>query len=346
MRRLTLIVVIIVVLTVPVSASELTAPTVPESAEKYMPSDPQTLGQGLFEVLKEALGQLRPDLKEASRVCLGMMAACMILCIAESIPGASSRVIHLTGAVVISLTVMNSLHSMIHLGAQTVTDISEYGKLLLPVMTGALAAQGGITVSAALYAGTIAFDSLLSGLITHILIPVIYVFLALVICCAALEEELLHKIRDVVKSAAVWILKTVLYVFTGYIGLTGVISGSTDAAALKAAKLTISGVVPVVGGILSDASEAVLVGAGVMKNAAGLYGMFAILAIWLGPFLKIGAHYLMLKMTGILCGVFSGKTITGLIQDFSASMGLLLAMTGTVCLMLMISMVCFLKGVG
>ena len=116
--------------------------------------------------------------------------------------------------------------------------------------------------------------------------------------------------------------------------------------ALKAAKMTISGVVPVVGGILSDASEAVLVGAGTVKNAAGLYGMFAIIAIWVGPFVKIGVHYLMLKGTGILCAVFSDKQFTELVQDISPAMGMLLAMTGTVCLMLMISMVCFMKGMG
>ena len=35
-----------------------------------------------------------------------------------------------------------------------------------------------------------------------------------------------------------------------------------------------------------------------------------------------------------------------MIQDFSAAMGLLLAMTGTVSLLLMVSTVCFLKGAG
>ena len=129
-------------------------------------------------------------------------------------------------------------------------------------------------------------------------------------------------------------------------GITGVISGTTDAATLKAAKLTISGVVPVVGGILSDASEAVLVSAGLVRNAAGIYGIFAILAIFLTPFLRIGCHYLLLKLTGTLCAVFGVKRCTDLIGDFTTAMGLLLAMTGSVCLLQLISTVCFLRGVG
>ena len=157
---------------------------------------------------------------------------------------------------------------------------------------------------------------------------------------------MLKKFRDAVKWAMTWLLKIILYTFTGYISITGVVSGTTDAATLKAAKLTISGVVPVVGSILSDASEAVLVSAGTVKNAVGIYGLLAILAVWIGPFLRIGAHYLVLKALGIMCSVFEVKSVTELIGDFSTAMGLLLAMTGAVCLMLIISTICFMKGAG
>jgi len=142
-----------------------------------------------------------------------------------------------------------------------------------------------------------------------------------------------------------WSLKIVLYVFSAYMSITGVVSGSVDAASMKATKIAISGAVPVVGGILSDASEAVLVGAGVMKSAAGVYGLLAILAVWIGPFVQIGCQYLLLKATAAVCGVIGTKETTGLISDFTGAMGLLLAMTGTVCLLLLISTVCFMKGI-
>ena len=96
---------------------------------------------------------------------------------------------------------------------------------------------------------------------------------------------------------------------------------------------------------MSDASEAVLVGAAAVKNAAGIYGILAIACIFLGPFLKIGIHYLLLKLTAAVCGIFAQKQTTDLIVDFSSAMGFLLAMTGSVCLLLMISTVCFMKGV-
>lgn len=332
-------------LPVPVRAVELTAPTVPSFAQEYMVSEPENLMDGIRQVMKEAIGHLRPDFKEAAKVCIGIAGAVMTVSLIQSVPAGNSRSVNLAGVTAVTSLFLSSAGALINLGAETVTELSEYGKLLLPVMSAALAAQGGITGSTALYTTTAIFDALLSNLIRKLLIPLLYLFLALTVGYSAVGETLLQKLRDTAKWLMTWLLKTILYVFTGFISITGVISGPTDAAALKAAKLTISGVVPVVGGILSDASEAVLVSAGVVKNAAGLYGLFAVLAIWMGPFLKIGAHYLVLRFTGAVCGIFCCKEINGLIQDFAAAMGFLLAMTGSVCLMLLISTVCFMRGV-
>lgn len=338
--------VLLMLLAIPVQALELEAPTVPEGARKFMPSTQESFGQGLLEVLRDALSYFRPDLKEAAAVCMGVIGAVVIVSVVRSFPGTSEKAAELAATVTIAAVLLQSSNSMINLASDTVMQISEYGKSLLPVMTTAMAAQGGVTASAAIYAGTAFFDSVLSSLISKFLTPMVYLFLALAAANSAIGEPMLKKLRDTMKGVMTWVLKTILYVYTGYISITGVVSGTTDAATLKAAKLTISGVVPVVGGILSDASEAVLVSAGTVKNAVGIYGLFAILAIWISPFLKIGAHYLMLKTSGAVCGIFGSGRSAELIQDFSAAMGMLVGMTGSVCLMLMISMVCFMKGVG
>lgn len=333
-------------LAVPVSALEVEPPQVPKSGEGLMPRDTDSFGKGLHELIQHLLRNVRPDLTEASRVSLGVVAAVLMVSVLQTFPGPVQRMAELCGTVTIVTILLSHTNSMIHLGAETVRQLSDYGKLLFPVMTTALAAQGGMTSSAALYAGTAAFDVILSSLVSRFLLPGIYLFLALSAANSAVGEDWLKKLRDLFKSAISWCLKTILTVFTTYMSITGVVSGTTDAAALKATKVTISSVVPVVGGILSDASEAVLVSAGLMKNAAGIYGILAILAVFLEPFLKIGIHYLVWKATAALCGIFGSKASIGLIEDFGTAMGLLLAMTGAVCLMLLISCVCFLKGVG
>lgn len=345
MRRILMIIVLLSALAMPVGALEITAPTAPKDAMQFMPDTTEDFGQGLLAVLTDGLRYFIPNLKEACSLCASILAAVMIASVVNSFSDGTGRTVRMVTAVAISVILLEPSGAMVGLASETVRQISDYGKLLLPVMTTALAAQGGVTASGALYAGTAAFDSILSGLVSRLLVPMIYLYLALAAVNGIIGEELLKRLRDAMKSFMTWLLKTVLYVFTGFLSITGVVSGATDAAVLKAAKLTISGAVPVVGGILSDASEAVLVSAGTLKNAAGLYGLFAFLAIAAKPFLRIGAQYLVLKATAAICGIFGWKEINDLIGDFSTAMGFLLAMTGAVCVMFLISIICFMKGV-
>lgn len=348
MRKLILIVLLILITATPVMASDMdfTAPAVPEAGKDLLPYEPETFSEGLQLILNEALPLIHPAFSEAAEACLYTAGIILLLSLVEIFSAKTSGIVRMIGALAISASLLNVSHAMIPLGQETVQELSNYGKLLLPVMTAALAAQGCAVTSGTLYAGTAFFDTILSNILIHVLIPGIYAFLALSISVCALGEGSLGKMKDTVKSVVTWMLKTFLYLFTGYMTITGAVSGSADAMAIKATKVTISGVVPVVGGILSDASEAVLVSAGIMKNAAGIYGVLAILAVIVGPFIRLGAQYILLKLTAALCAMFGSKQLCGLISDFSTAMGLILAMTAAVGIMLVISTVCFMKVVG
>ena len=113
----------------------------------------------------------------------------------------------------------------------------------------------------------------------------------------------------------------------------------------KAAKATLSGAVPVVGGIISDASESVLAAAGVLKSSAGVFGMLAVIAIALAPFVRIAVEYLAMRLTAAVGGAFGSPAHTQLLSAVSTAMGYLLAMTGSCALMALISSCCFMKAV-
>ena len=345
MRKVLLIMVCLLCLPV-VRVAAVAMPTIPEDAQELLPAQEKGFGESLLHILKAAVEKLQPQLASSAGLCLSLFGVALLLSVLRSFDGKSQAVVELAGVIVTATMLLNRTNSMIRVGTETVERISTYGNLLLPVMTAALASQGGVTSSAALYAATAMFDSLLSSMISVLLVPMVYLYLVLAVVNGAAGDGLLKELRDFVKWAMTWGLKLVLYVFTGYITLTGVISGTADQTAIKAAKLTISGMVPVVGGILSDASETVLVSAAAVKNGAGVAGLLAVIAVTATPFLTIGLHYLLLKMTAALVGVFAPKSTAALVEDFSGAMGLVLGMTGAVCLIQLISLVCFMKGMG
>lgn len=344
--KIMILILCTILLPIPVSALEIEAPQVPQSYLDRMPSDTENLSAGLLELIRDALNSLRPDLKEAVHINVGVLSAVLLVSILETVSSSGNHTAEMTGTVVIAVLLLSSTGSMIRLAAATVEDISDYGKLLLPVMTTALAAQGGLTSSGALYAGTAFFSSILQSALDSILVPGVFLYLAFCVGSTVTGEQILKRMGDLLKHLLGWTLKILMIIFTTYLSLTHAVSGTTDAAALKAAKVSMSTFIPVVGGILSDASEAVLVSAGLMKNAAGVYGILAVLAVFLHPFLQIGLHYLILKLTGGVASVFGTTRMTTIIDAFDSAMALLLAMTAASCIMVLISTVCFMKEVG
>ncbi len=346
MRKMLLGILLILTLAIPVQAEELIAPEVPYTARENMPQNTHSFSGALLELAQRGIKLLRPEIADAVRCCSQVLFAAMIFSILSVLTEKTHATMSMATAVTIGAFMLQHTNSLIRLASDTVWEICEYGKLLCPVLTAALAAQGGIAVSSALCVGTTAVITLLNTLVSRLIVPMVYIFLTFSVASCALGEEMLKKFADTVKRFLCWLLKTILILFTTYMSVTGVVSGTTDMAALKAAKLTISSVVPVVGGILSDASESVLTSMAVVKNTAGIYGIIAVLAVFLGPFLKVGIQYLLLKASAAICSVFGNKNITALVEDFSAALGLLVAMVASSCMLVLISTVCYLKGMG
>ena len=333
-------------LSIPASASEIQAPEVPESAMDIMPENTDSFGNALVELLRKGILLIQPELDGALRTCSGILICALLYSILPILSEKLTEPMAMAWSVALGTVMLQRTGTMIGYAADALRQICDYGKLLCPVLTTALAAQGGITASAALYTGTIAFITLLSILVSRLLIPLVYLFLLFSVAGSAIGEGFFRNLADGVKHLLTWLLKTLLIVFTTYMSVTGVVSGTTDAAALKTAKVTLSSVVPVVGGILSDASESVLVSMGILKNAAGIYGILAVLALFMGPFVKVGVQYLLLKGSAALCSLFGDKRISSLVGDFSTAMGLLVAMVAAGCVLILISTVCYLKGIG
>lgn len=344
MRTFLLGILLICFLSVPVEAASIEAPAAPDS--EIMPDNTQDFEQGLLEMLDKLRRQLHPDLLEASKSALAIIAAALMVSILGGASNTIKASVNLASAVTVTATLFLGTQSMVRLGADTIADLSEYGKLLLPVMAAAMAAQGGFTGAAALYTGTAFFDAVLCSIFSKVLIPAVYLFLVIASADSVTGDHRLKKLKELVKKGSTWFLKTAMTIYISYMGISGVVVSSADAAALKTTKTAISTAVPVVGGILSAASEAVLATIEIAKNAAGVYGILALLAICLGPFLKTGVHFLLLKLTASICGILDAKGTAELVEDYSGAMGMILGMTGSVCLLQMISTMCFMKGMG
>lgn len=319
-------------------------PQVPSTVYGYFPRETDNFLSGVYHILKDVLSVIAPEVAKAGGLCLSIFAIIVLVGFMNGF--AAEQNTYFVGAAAVIAILLRPFDGMIENGIEGAMEICEYAKLLLPVIASALAAQGGVTTATGLYAVTATLNMILSTLLQRIFLPGIYAYLAVCIGASVTKQETIGRIANLIRWVCLWILKTVLYVFTGFLGISGIVSGAVDASTLKVTRMTISGTMPVVGGILSDASEAVLVSIGMVKNAAGIYGMLAIVAIGAKPILTILAQYLLLKVTSELSLLFGENVVTKLVSQMTEVLGIVVSTLGTVCVLFLISAVCFLKGTG
>lgn len=330
-----------------ISDEDLTA-GLNEEAQELLPEEAYAKNADLWSSIKEiflnAFKKSSDSFHEGLRLC-GVLLCILILCSVIEMSSAKNRsnILHVAGVLGICCAIMGTFQSMISMASGTVEDISTYGSFLMPALASVTAMSGGVNSATALYAGTVIFTQVLLQLITKLLIPLVYFYLAIAVAEAAVGNDMLSELRDFVGWIITKSLRIILYIFLAYMTITGVIGNTADAAAVKATKAAVSGMIPVVGSILSDASETLLSGASMMKNTVGIFGMLAIFATCLLPILRVGIQYLLLKLTAAVGGTVGAAPHVKLLKEFSKAMGFLLAMCSSGALFLLIGTICFMR---
>ena len=351
-RMICVLMVLLPFLVLPALGAELSFPQVDEllrEAEGYGVTETDGLGQGVQSILETGLDQAGSLLRHSFQTGLKLLAVVLLCGLAESaaLDGKAGglKAVEVAGALAVTALTVSDMNAMIGLGRETIQQMDAFAGLLLPAMATLTAATGGVTGAAVRQGVTVLFSDLLITAIDRLLVPLLYAYVAACCAQAALGNEGLKKLSALIKGAITFLLTGGLLVFVGYLTASGAIAGSADAAAVKAAKLAISRAVPVVGGILSDAAESVMAGAGILKGMIGAFGALAVLSACLVPFLRLGCQYLLYQGAGLVAGAAGPKNLTALLRKLGDAFGLVLAMTGTSALLLIITLVSSLTAV-
>lgn len=295
---------------------------------------------GLLETGGEAAGGI---VRSALRSGVLLMVV-VLLCgfgdtVLETVGKSKLPLIPLVGTLAITTVAAADVNSMLGLGRSTIDSMTSFANVLMPAVAVITAATGAVTGAAVRQMAAALFSDLLVNLINSLLIPLLYGYLAACVAHAALGNEGLKRVGALLKWAVTTVLTTVMLAFVGYLSLSGVVAGSADAATIKATKFAISGTIPVVGGILSDAAETILASAGVLRGTVGVFGTVTILGLCLLPVLQLAVHYLMYKLVAALSAAVGDRRISALVDQIGSAFGLVLGMTGACCLLLLVALV-------
>lgn len=247
--------------------------------------------------------------------------------------------VNMATAFCVSSVILLDVRSVLSLCSQSISEIDILSKGLMPSMVAAISISGAPTTAALYYAATMFAFDLVITLINRVMFPFVYIYVAIITVNAAIANDILIKIADFIKWSVIGSLKIIVTIFITYLTVSGAVSGKADIFAIKTTKFVVSSAVPVVGSIISDASESILIGAGIIKNSIGVFGIFAVVSICLIPIIYILANFFAFKLMSALVSIITTKSITDLLDGISNGFNMAFAMICSSASILFIMMV-------
>lgn len=230
------------------------------------------------------------------------------------------------------------LSALIGLGVETMDELSVMAKLLLPTIAAAMAGGGCVGSASVWQVGALMLSDIFLSLMRDVLVPVLYCMIGTAAAGALLEQSRLSLLSKGIGKLLSWGLSAILIVFTAFLSVSNLLAGSADRLAVKVGKTVISGAVPVVGGILSDATEAVAATALTLRGTLGVLGVFSVLALCLVPLLRMAVQYLFYQLAAFFSGMVGSQSLSKFLEQLSSAFSLMLAMTAGGAFLLLVSL--------
>ena len=297
----------------------------------------QRLWQRFFRMAKE---RAKEELSFAARLVLIGLTCSIGMALS---PGAKTQPwVELSCCMAAVLMLSGSTKSVMNQAEESLCRLQDYARAAYPAFFTTIAACGAPGSAAARCAAVQFAANVFMNLATGLLLPLIKGYLSLSICSAMFDNALIRGAAKLLKWASVTGMSLLCSGFCLYIGLTGMISSSVDAAAVKGAKTVIAASLPVVGGILSDSAGTMLAAASIIKNSAGAFCLVSICVICASPFAILGAKLLAFRAAAALASLGGSDRYCGVLNSFGTVIAMLLGLVGTFGVMLFYA---FLSGV-
>ncbi len=318
----------------------------PEEVKEEIGITPESgdLSSALKALLKKGGNLMKASVRKmtAEGVVILSIAACCGLLSAFADPLQSEtlgKAAEITAICAITVICIDGASGVLDTCRLSVRRLSSFSAVFVPIYGVAVTLSGHPAAAFSSATATLIASDLLLSLATRLLIPAIYLHIILSAAGQIAENDLLGGLANFLRKGALGFFKYFLMLYTGYISLSGLISSGTDALALRTARTTISGSVPVLGSVISDVSEALLSGAVVMKNAIGIYGFVGALALCLTPFISAAVRFWAFRLLALAASGMSGGRLSGLLSGISESYGIALGLLGTCSTLLFLSFV-------
>ena len=284
---------------------------------------PQKLADGFLSLLFEDMRDY--SVLAAQLLLLGIVAAVFHV-FRDSFPeGGAGKIGEYVIYLAFLLPAVDCFRIAADLARDAVGRSSDFLAALFPYLLSSFALSGGAAAASVVQPTILAMTSFFLELVDDLIMPILLFMVVLAVCSELSPNAAFRGLISLLRGFVLAVLALVMTVFSGVLSLESFAAGTVDGLSAKTVKMAAGDFIPVVGGYLADAFDAV-VGAGLLlRSSIGIFGIAAIAVFLLLPALKILVMAVVFKISAALLEPFGEGRYVGALTDFGDVMLLLFA---------------------
>ncbi len=278
-----------------------------------------------IEIFNQCINYLFREVVANSSL-LGKLVVLAVICaVLKNIAGAfekstTGQLTHMVAYLVLVSIAVGSFGLAIQLGREVVDNMVAFMQALLPLLLTLLVAVGGIASAAIFHPVIFITIAVFGTVIKNVILPLIFFAAILEIVNGLSEHFQVSKLASLLKNVAMGLLGLISTIFLGVMSLQGVAGAVADSLTFRTAKFATHTFIPVVGGVFSDALEAVIRSSLLMKNAVGIAGVIIIIMLLVIPLVKIITIAFIYKLAGAVIQPVGEEKISDCLNGLGSSL--------------------------
>ena len=274
----------------------------------------------LSSVFKMIYTMLRDNFSKPLKGCLTATGAVLMVSICSAFFSDDEKakgVLNLTCGCFVLISIFIPAIDVINSGASAMKLCAGFEKALIPVLAAVLTASGNpvsaLSFQGAAFVAAQAVESLANGFI----VPLVCISGMLGAVGAMLPTLKLSAVSDMIRKTSSTVIGFAAAIFSGFVTLKNIISGSADSLAAKGIRLVTSTFIPVVGGALSEAYSAMSGSLSLLRGAVGFYGIIAVSAICLPVILNLALWSLAMRCAYTVSDLLGNNQCSEMLKNIS-----------------------------
>lgn len=296
----------------------------------------------LSDVLNTLLSLLQENTAAPMGALLSILAVVVLSAMFGGLQGLADRsplrqTYHTVSVLAAAGLLLTSFETLLRTVQAAVESVNVFMLSFVPVY-GVIVASGGSPTAAVSYQTTLlAAAQLFTQGVRVAVLPILLVSLALGCVGTVADGFCLNTFSTTFYKFVLWGLGLFCAVFSGVLSVQQMVAAAGDSVSSRAVKFSLASLVPVVGGVLSEAYSTVMGCAGLLRSTVGGFGVVSTLAIVLPPLLSCISWSLCLSLGGNTAALFKLDALEKLCRCVGGAVRVLIAVLAVLGLMMIVS---------